>query len=164
MSGMSFRDPLTQAYSRAYFEEVFHREISRANRAQRGFALLIVDVDHFKGINSRQGKSAGNRCLKKLARLITDNVRSGDVVARYGPDEFVILMEECRPLDAIQCAHRILDRVEGSAEKDRFTVSVGLLHYQGISNVLRTDTILSRTQKMTARAKSQGGNCLMVAA
>jgi diguanylate cyclase (GGDEF)-like protein len=160
----AFSDPLTQVYTKIYFEEVLWREVERANRYQHEFALLFIDIDQLKIFNDRGGRELGDQCLQTLATAAVSSVRSGDLVARYGEDEFVVFLAHCRPLDAIQCAHRIIEQLEKTPEHYRFTASIGLMHYAGSGKVARPEQLMSRAVSAVSHAKRKGGNRLSVAA
>jgi diguanylate cyclase (GGDEF)-like protein len=163
-SGFAFRDPLTNVYSRAYFDDCLKREMSRANQYGQEFSLLIVDVDHFRQINRCQGHPTGDLCLKKLSEVLTRSVRGGDLVARFGHDEFVILLHQCRQTDAVRTATRVLDQVQKTVGKIHFTVSIGAVHYEGTQKVRQPEKILTRAEKALSRAKRQQGNRYVIAA
>lgn len=160
----AFRDPLTQVYSREYFDEYLRREVARANRYRQYLSVLIADVDRMRHINRERGHKAGDECLRELAQVLVHSVRDGDVVARYEKDRFVILLPQCRRSDATECAQRVLSRLERQMKKNHFTVSIGVLHYQGTAKVLRPERILGLTQKILAKAKAQGGNRYLLSA
>ena len=86
------RDSLTGLYNRRYFNETIDREIARAKRENYPVSVLIMDIDHFKGINDSYGHTFGDEALKVLSTLINDNIRAGDIAYRYGGDEFIIVM------------------------------------------------------------------------
>ena len=163
VSSLAFRDPLTHLYSRAYFDEHLRREVSSANRYGHEFSLLIVDVDGFSKINNRQGSHTGDRCLKRLAAVLAKSVRSGDVVARYGADEFVVLLSHCKQSDAMKCASRVLERLRRVKGDNSFTVSVGITYYHGEQKIHRLEQIISRADQSLTRAKRRGGDCYSVA-
>lgn len=99
----ALRDPLTGLFNRRYLEETLARELALAERTQHPISLVMLDVDHFKQVNDTFGHPAGDRMLKSLAQLLTINTRSGDVVSRYGGEEFVVVLPGAT---AEQAAHR----------------------------------------------------------
>jgi diguanylate cyclase (GGDEF)-like protein len=101
------RDPLTMLRNRRAFEEVFTAETSRFERYGRPLSLMMLDLDHFKGINDRFGHEAGDEVLRRTARIIEDCVRDVDTAARVGGEEFVVLMPETGLGAALDAAERI---------------------------------------------------------
>ncbi|MGB0748947.1 MAG: GGDEF domain-containing protein [Magnetospiraceae bacterium] len=91
---LSIRDHLTNAFNRRYLAHVAEREIQRAQRYGRPFALLLIDLDHFKPINDQYGHEAGDAVLIRTAQTLNENIRAVDVAARIGGDEFVVLAPE----------------------------------------------------------------------
>jgi len=153
----SFRDPLTRVYSRAYFDDTLRREVSRANRYQHEMSLLIVDVDGFSELTERRGKNFGERCLKRLASVLVEAVREGDLVARYGDNQFVMLLSHCRKSDSLRCARRILKEVRDKTAPEVFTVSIGSIHYRGDSKVIRPRRLIRLAERALSQAKALGG-------
>ncbi len=92
LSDQAVRDPLTGLFNRRYLEETLARELSRAARSGEAVSVAVIDVDYFKQINDTCGHHAGDRVLQDIAALLTSSVRSGDVVSRYGGDEFVVVL------------------------------------------------------------------------
>lgn len=87
----SIRDPLTGLYNRRYLEEKLGRELHKAERAKTGLAVMMLDIDNFKLFNDEHGHDAGDAVLQALAGLMQSSVRKGDVVCRYGGEEFLIM-------------------------------------------------------------------------
>ena len=162
--GTLFRDPLTGVYNRAYFDESLRREVSRCNRYGQDMGILLVDVDGFLNIVKKNGAPAGEKCLKKLASFLSKCVRSGDIVARYGEDQFAVLLNHCRSTDAARCAKRVLQAIRKQPSHQVFTVSIGVLHHGGESKVLRPKQLVAQAAKALHRAKTQGGARLHIAA
>ncbi|MEQ1882586.1 MAG: diguanylate cyclase, partial [Burkholderiales bacterium] len=88
----SIRDPLTGLHNRRFFEESLNREIARSARDEKPLAVVIVDVDKFKAYNDQYGHEGGDAVLRALARLMQNSARAGDIVSRYGGEEFAILL------------------------------------------------------------------------
>ncbi|HUR16619.1 MAG TPA: diguanylate cyclase [Candidatus Limnocylindrales bacterium] len=100
-------DPMTTLHSRSYYESAVEQEILRAARTGRGFALVMVDLDGLKAANDRFGHDSGDRLLKAVAEVMRGDIRATDVAARYGGDEFVMMLPETD----LQGALRVADKV-----------------------------------------------------
>jgi len=110
-------DSLTGVYNRNYLEKRLEEELARAGRKGRPFSLVLVDTHGLKEINDRYGHVVGDEALKAVARLFRDNLRVGDGVARYGGDEFVLLMPEV----SAQGAEGAMVRLMGIFSRSRFS-------------------------------------------
>ncbi len=86
---------MTGVYNRRYFTELIERERERSKRYGRTIGFLMIDVDRFKSINDTYGHQTGDRVLQEVARFLVGQVRSAEIVVRYGGDEFLIVMTEC---------------------------------------------------------------------
>jgi diguanylate cyclase (GGDEF)-like protein len=104
---LSTIDSLTGLYNRAYFFAAIDREMQRSARSQRGFCLLMLDLDGLKPINDRFGHFEGDRVLRSIGEIIRHGVRRIDTAARYGGDEFVVLLPETDPTGAYILAEKI---------------------------------------------------------
>jgi diguanylate cyclase (GGDEF)-like protein len=104
---LSTIDSLTGLYNRAYFFAAIDREMQRSTRSQRGFCLLMLDLDGLKPINDRFGHFEGDRVLRAVGEIIRHGVRRIDTAARYGGDEFVVLLPETDPTGAYILAEKI---------------------------------------------------------
>ncbi len=104
---MSTVDSLTGLFNRSFFFAAIDREIARSARSTRGFALLMMDLDELKTINDRLGHFYGDRVLRMVGEVISQGVRQIDTAARYGGDEFVVLLPETDPTGAFVLAEKI---------------------------------------------------------
>ncbi len=125
-------DFLTGWHNRRYFHNRLREELARAERTGKALACLMIDVDHFKEINDRFGHLAGDEALKEVARRAEAEIRAGDTGARFGGDEFAILLAGAESSHAVKLAERIHQsvgatpiRVHGGAHVT-VTLSIGL--------------------------------------
>jgi diguanylate cyclase (GGDEF)-like protein len=125
---MSERDPLTGVLNRRGLSRALEREAARRIRYGGDLSVLLADVDHFKAINDTYGHAAGDEVLKAVARTIAEASREADSVARYGGDEFLVLMPSTGPEDAEIARTRIAELLAqaGAAHRPAFAVSLGV--------------------------------------
>lgn len=125
---LAVTDRLTGVWNRAYFEEAVAAEIARVARYGAPLSLLLLDIDDFRAINDTHGHLVGDRILIELTRLIGRHLREAGVLARWGGEEFVILMPHCGASEAVHAAEKprslVADR--GFPEVAAVTASIGV--------------------------------------
>ena len=131
---MSTIDPLTSLFNRGFFFAALEREIARSARSGRGFCLLMMDLDELKSINDRLGHFHGDRVLAAVGLVVSEGVRRIDTAARYGGDEFVVLLPETDPTGAFVLAEKIrigVNELDLALPDDtvRPSLSVGVVSY-----------------------------------
>lgn len=113
-------DPLTEVYNRRYFDIRYREERNRYNRYNnRPFSIVVIDIDNFKNINDRFGHAYGDKQLQLVASTFKSNLRSTDIICRYGGDEFVIIMPEIT--SSIACSV-----IKGIKENLDISISIGI--------------------------------------
>ncbi len=160
------RDPLTGAFNKRYFSERIEEEFAAAERRTRSLSLLVIDLDHFKTINDTYGHDVGDRVLTDVARTIQGRLRREEVFARYGGDEFVLLMRETSLAEAMNGGERIRALVETNPvelEDKRVvpvTASVGVASTDGAwhSSAMR---LFIRADRVLYKAKRAGRNTVV---
>lgn len=132
----AFTDYLTGLKTRGYFEQQLELEFKRAERRRQKFALLMIDIDHFKRLNDTFGHHVGDQVLRDVASILSKDMREVDTVARYGGEEFVIILPETTESGARYVAQRLRRAVEqakffaGSPQTvQHLTISIGLAVY-----------------------------------
>jgi diguanylate cyclase (GGDEF)-like protein len=161
-------DGLTELYNYRTFYELLEAEIARAERYLHPLSVLMIDLDDLKVYNDTFGHPAGDAILREVAWLLRRSVRNCDVVARYGGDEFAIILPETSKEDATGIADRIRRMVEGTSfEHDdvlphkTVTISVGLASFP--TDAGETTELVSKADQALYEAKTLGGNLLRTA-
>lgn len=124
---VSTHDTLTNIYNRTYFNSTIKSKIKCAHRYSHQFGLIILDIDHFKRVNDSYGHSMGDKVLINIANTLKDNIRENDIIARWGGEEFVILLPHTQIDDAYLLAEKLRVFVEKNSFIDnKITVSSGV--------------------------------------
>ncbi|HKV29303.1 MAG TPA: GGDEF domain-containing protein [Candidatus Acidoferrales bacterium] len=129
VSRLAISDPLTGLANYRRLLEVMEAELQRAQRTSRGFSVLLLDLDGLKKINDNHGHLIGSQALKRLANVLRYHCRGMDTAARYGGDEFALVLPEAEEDIAVQVAHRIRKRLLEDGIEPRISVSAGVAVY-----------------------------------
>ncbi|WP_298036712.1 diguanylate cyclase [uncultured Desulfuromonas sp.] len=167
LTELAVRDELTGLFNRRHFQERLSEVMSLRNRYRTPFALLLLDIDHFKKINDTHGHPCGDKVLKDLAGLLDGMVREKiDTLVRYGGEEFAILLYNTPPQAAAALAERIRRGVEEhafpwQAQRLPVTVSIGVASASGAADG-SPDQLVARADRALYRAKDDGRNCVKI--
>ena len=163
-----FTDFLTGFHNRRYLNARLREELSRAQRVHQSIACLMIDVDHFKRINDRYGHLAGDTVLQEVAHRIDTEMRTSDTGARFGGDEFAIVLPQGGVMDAEKVALRVLNAVGGKPilispeASEIITLSIGVAAAappQGVRDYkVLADRLIAEADAALYRAKSAGRN------
>ncbi|PIR25526.1 MAG: hypothetical protein COX62_02765 [Deltaproteobacteria bacterium CG_4_10_14_0_2_um_filter_43_8] len=160
---LSVKDELTGVYNRRHFQRMLHVEWKRAVRFRRDLSVVMVDVDHFKEYNDSFGHLLGDDVLKKLGNLFVKNLREVDTVARFGGEEFVLLLPDTDKHGAIAVSEKLRRLVEkqrffsaGQKETRTVTISLGLSTYP--DDVGEIEELVDFADIALYRSKERGRN------
>lgn len=158
-------DGLTELYNYTFFQQLLKTEVERAQRYEHQLSLLMIDIDDFKDYNDHNGHPAGDEALKRLSRVMSRAVRGCDYIARYGGDEFVVVLPETDQAEAAIIGERLRSLVEqtefkvGSAKKKvKLTVSVGLATFP--QDAQNKEELIKRADEALYKAKAMNRNKL----
>jgi diguanylate cyclase (GGDEF)-like protein len=154
-------DSLTGALNRRGLMQYLEPLHVRARQAGHSYVILMVDVDHFKIINDRHGHVEGDEVLKRVAQGLRDGLRVGDVVARWGGEEFCVVLPRTELAEARSLAERLKGQIAAST-MPRVTVSIGVA--ESVAQMLRPEDVIRRADEALYGAKEAGRNCVVLAA
>jgi diguanylate cyclase (GGDEF)-like protein len=154
-------DALTGAVNRRGLMQHLEAVHARAKHRGHGYVVLMVDIDHFKAINDQHGHAEGDRVLKRVAQNLRDGLRVGDVVARWGGEEFCVLLPRIGLAEAHALAERISIQIAADGNP-RVTISVGVAEVHAPSE--GPDEVIRRADAALYRAKQGGRNRVVTAA
>jgi diguanylate cyclase (GGDEF)-like protein len=160
---MSYTDNLTGLANQRYFRKRLAEEISRAKRYRRSVALIIFDLDDLKKVNDGHGHLAGDAVLRRLGQILRSSIRAIDIIARYGGDEFCVIMPESDESSCSQFMERLRTTVAGHEFKGRFTAKTHeiLISAGGAifpENARRSDRLIYCADMALLEAKKAGRN------
>jgi len=163
---LSYKDPLTQLFNRRYFFERLEKEVQRASRYGRVLSLLMIDVDYFKAYNDRMGHLKGDIVLKQIAHIMTQKLRSHDVLARFGGEEFMALLPETNKSSATSVAEKLRAEIEAFhfegeelQPKNNLTVTIGISAFP--QDAMDSFQLINLADKTMYEGKKIGGNIVV---
>jgi diguanylate cyclase (GGDEF)-like protein len=170
----AFNDSLTGLANRRHYDSALAEECKRARRTDTTLALLLLDIDHFKRFNDSYGHPAGDACLQRVTEAICGSLRRpGDLAARWGGEEFAVLLPETELSGAVHVANLVLQSIRdlslvhaNSPLGGVVTVSIGVAAARCVADSTHVElsaaALLSAADQMLYAAKANGRNCLMV--
>ena len=164
---LALTDALTGAVNRHHFNDLLGKEIANVNQHGRPLSIMILDIDHFKSINDTYGHTVGDQVLKIFYQACKDAVRSSDVVARVGGEEFVIVMPDTNLNNAKHFAERLRSSVEQLAIQIEHhlisvTVSIGVSQWHP-ELFINAETFIAHADNSLYQAKNTGRNKVVIA-
>jgi diguanylate cyclase (GGDEF)-like protein len=159
---LTILDVPTQSYNKRYFGEMLERETLRARRYGRALTLVMMDIDFFKKINDEYGHLAGDYVLRELAKLVQSRIRSEEVFARFGGEEFAVLLPETSLEGATSLAQNLCSRIashvfEFQTATIPVTVSAGVAEFQ-TGDDTNPQALVARADEKLYEAKHTGRN------
>ncbi len=155
------QDNKTGVYNHNFFQSVFKMEFEKAKRGFQKLSLLIVDIDFFKKINDKYGHIQADELLKQLAKILKKSTRKSDIVARFGGEEFIVLLTETN----LKKAKEVSSRIRNSIKKDMILKKHKLTISGGLTEYIQKDTmkkIMARADKALYNAKDSGRDKIIV--
>jgi diguanylate cyclase (GGDEF)-like protein len=167
MRNLSIRDPLTDLFNRRYMEEALEQELHRSKRAASQLAVIMVDIDHFKGFNDNFGHDAGDAVLRSLGDFLKKHVRGSDIACRYGGEEFILILSPVMADGARQRAEKIragaamLQVTHAGRDLGPITISLGVAIFPMHADA--ASAIVKAADRALYQAKRDGRNRLVMA-
>ena len=155
------RDALTSLLNRKFLPAVMSKELAYAREHGASFSVLSIDVDHFKQVNDQHGHDGGDAVLQQLATIMSTHTRSGDYLFRMGGEEFLLLLVDCKPMDAERVAEKLRAAVAAHVfqlprnVQLQATISLGVANFNGHPDY---QTLLKRADEALYQAKAEGRN------
>ncbi len=159
---LSNTDPLTHLSNRRFLMKTLEKELQRCERSQKPMALIMVDVDHFKPVNDTYGHQQGDVVLQTLADQMKAHLRDYDLAARFGGEEFALVLPETALAEAVQVAERLRVaiselRIPAGHNEIRLTISLGVATYPH-PKVRTVDNLILEADRALYNAKEKGRN------
>lgn len=162
---LAITDELTQVYNYRFLKTALRKEVKRATRFGHEFSILMIDVDNLKKYNDRNGHLRGSELLRRVGRQLLENSRAADLVAKYGGDEFMVILPHTGLEGAVIMSERIRKAVADAsfinAETGDITISLGIAVFPGHGRSV--EELVASADEALFRAKRAGRNCVQTA-
>jgi diguanylate cyclase (GGDEF)-like protein len=162
-SKMAITDPLTGLYNYRFTQDFLKKRLSEARRRKRPFSIIMADVDGLQLVNEQQGRSIGDEVLRQTGNCLASSVRGSDVVARYGGDEFILVLPETQLGDALMLADRLTAAIADAEwpsqiSESPVTVSMGCASFPEAGS--QVNMLLRAADAALFQAKKIGGSAV----
>jgi diguanylate cyclase (GGDEF)-like protein len=162
---IAVRDGLTGVYNRVFFQQKLNEEIKRARNSGFEVTLVILDIDHFKGFNDTYGHTFGDKVIKHTVEVVKSSLRKGDVIARFGGEEFVIILPTANSNEAYKKIDSLRQNLQNTTIKDN-EIEAGITASFGIASFPHSattdDALIRAADEALYEAKNSGRNCVKV--
>jgi len=160
ISELAIKDGLSGLYNHRHFKEMLSNIVARALRYSEDLSVVIIDIDNFKMINDDHGHQAGDAIISETGVLIDNSIREIDIAARYGGDEFAIVLPKTNESGALFVAKKIVKKIESSkilnSDKINTTLSIGISSFP--KNAMTQDGLIEKADIALYEAKNRGRN------
>ncbi|MFH1691321.1 MAG: diguanylate cyclase [Candidatus Omnitrophota bacterium] len=162
LEGLALKDAMTEVYNFRYFRERLAAEFERAKRLLSSITIMMIDLDYFKSVNDTHGHHFGDKVLKQVARFLVSELRVNDVVARWGGEEFAVILPDTNRIDGLAVADKILDLLHkrwfgDEATTIRLKCSIGVVSYPE-DPLFSVDEIIDAGEQSIYKVKERGGD------
>jgi len=161
---LSVRDKLSELYNRRYFDEFLKTSIEYSFRYKEYISLILIDLDNFKNINDTYGHLTGDKAIKSLSKFILNNIRITDIPARYGGDEFAIILQHTDYDQSKRVAEKLIKSiklisVDGDIKNIQTDISIGITTSNG--DIKSETELIDKADNALYEAKKRGKNCIV---
>lgn len=160
---MATTDRLSGAFNRHSFDILFAQHLRLAERKNKPFSGILLDIDYFKAINDKYGHVAGDEIIKQLVSILREQLRQSDMLCRWGGEEFLILLPECQLSGAIDIAEQIREAIQefDFSQQIKLTASFGVAEFNVDEQPNAQEKWISDMDKALYQAKANGRNCVV---
>jgi len=154
-------DSLTGVYNRYKIDDEINLQIARFKRKKKPFCILMFDIDYFKSVNDTYGHDVGDKVLKDLCKMVLSNIRTTDILGRWGGEEFIIILDETTQGTAVEIGEKLRKVTQNHLIDGRYkvTISIGITQYK---ELLTREDLTKKADEALYRAKDKGRNQVSV--
>lgn len=159
---LAMKDSLTCLYNHALLLELLEKELTKQQINNSNISFVMIDVDYFKNLNDEYGHLAGDKVLKEISSILKSSVRKGDIVGRYGGEEFSIVLSGLNKRDAFLLCERIRENIENfifniGSKTIKITISIGI-YFKDSKEQISAEQIIQKADEELYNAKNNGRN------